>query len=72
MLDDFVGTEHLSNSAMEARLKGLDKRYALGWFRGRDGRVHCAIDEEPVRSKFVFGVSYREAMAPWVGGEGGV
>jgi hypothetical protein len=57
---------------MEARLKGLDKRYALGWFRGRDGRVHCAIDEEPVRSKFVFGVSYREAMAPWVGGEGGV
>lgn len=70
MLDDFVGTEHLSNSAMELKLKGLNKRYALGWFRGRDGRVHCAIDEEPVRSRYVHGVSYREAQAPWEEGNG--
>jgi hypothetical protein len=72
MLDDFVGTEHLSNSAMETKLKELDKRYALGWFRGRDGRLHCAIDEEPVRSRYVHGVSYREAQAPWEEGEGGI
>jgi hypothetical protein len=66
MLDDFIDTEHLSNSAMESRLKGLNKRYALGWFKGRDGKMHCAIDEEPVRARYVHGVSFREARAPWV------
>jgi hypothetical protein len=65
MLDDFIGTEHLSNRDMENRLKGFNKRYSLGWFKGRDGKVHCAIDEEPMRSKYVHGVSYKEAQAPW-------
>lgn len=70
MLDDFVGTEHLTNRQMENKLKGLDKRYSLGWFRGRDGKMHCAIDEEPMRSRYVHGVSYREAQAPWEDDEG--
>ena len=69
MLDDFIGTEHLSNRDMENRLKGFNKRYSLGWFKGRDGKVHCAIDEEPMRSKYVHGVSYREAQAPWESGD---
>jgi hypothetical protein len=67
MLDDFVNTEQLSNSEMEKKLKALGKTYALGWFRGRDGKMHCAIDEEPMRSEYVHGVSYREAQAPWEG-----
>jgi hypothetical protein len=71
MLDDFIGTEHLSNRQMENRLKELNKRYSLGWFKGRDGKVHCAIDEEPMRSRYVHGVSYREAQAPWESDSGG-
>lgn len=45
MLDDFIGTEYLTNRQLEDRLRLLDKRYGLGWFRGRDGKMHCAIDE---------------------------
>ena len=68
MLDDFVDTEHLSNSEMEKKLKALNKTYALGWVRGRDGKIHCAIDEEPLTSAYKHGVNYREAQAPWEGG----
>jgi hypothetical protein len=63
MLTDFIDTETLNNKAMETRLKNIGKRYALGWFRGRDGQIHCAIDEEPVRSKYVHGKPYTMAQA---------
>ncbi|KAH0839066.1 hypothetical protein AYO21_04663 [Fonsecaea monophora] len=63
MLTDFVDTETLNNKAMEKRLKGINKRYGLGWFRGRDGQIHCAIDEEPMRSKYVHGKPYTMAQA---------
>ncbi|KAK5304491.1 hypothetical protein LTR99_004948 [Exophiala xenobiotica] len=49
MLTDFIGTERLNNEVMETRLRNIGKRYALGWFKGRDGQIHCAIDEEPAR-----------------------
>ncbi|KAH8695453.1 hypothetical protein BGW36DRAFT_298765 [Talaromyces proteolyticus] len=65
MLDDFVNTERFSNDKMRSMLVGLNKRYGLGWFRGRDGKPHCGIDEEPMLSKYVHGVSYRHAQAPW-------
>jgi hypothetical protein len=68
MLDDFVNTEQLSNSEMERKLKALNKTYSLGWFQGRDGKMHCAIDEDPMRSRYKHGVSYLEAQAPWVDG----
>ena len=72
MLDDFIDTEFLSNREMEERLTRLGKTYALGWFRGRDGKVHCAIDQEPLRSKYVHGKPYTMAQAPWEGsGMGG-
>ncbi|KIX99811.1 uncharacterized protein Z520_04447 [Fonsecaea multimorphosa CBS 102226] len=63
MLSDFVDTETLNNKAMEKRLKNINKRYALGWFKGRDGQIHCAIDEEPMRSKYVHGKPYTMAQA---------
>jgi hypothetical protein len=63
MLTDFIDTERLNNKAMETRLKNLNKRYALGWFKGRDGKIHCAIDEEPIRSKYVHGKPYTMAQA---------
>ncbi|RMJ24537.1 hypothetical protein PHISP_04607 [Aspergillus sp. HF37] len=65
MLDDFVGTERFSHTQMENFLVRIGKRYALGWFRGRDGRPHCAIDQEPLLSRYVHGVSYVWAQAPW-------
>lgn len=65
MLDDFVGTERFSNSEMEAMLIAKNKRYGLGWFKGRDKKPHCAVDEEPMLSRYVHGISYIRAQAPW-------
>ena len=65
MLDDFIGTERYSHSQMENMLISKGKRYGLGWFRGRDNRPHCAIDQEPMLSRYVHGVSYIRAQAPW-------
>ncbi|KAL1969634.1 hypothetical protein VTN77DRAFT_8187 [Rasamsonia byssochlamydoides] len=65
MLDDFVGTERYSNDEMRAMLIARNKRYGLGWFRGRDKKPHCGIDEEPMLSQYVHGVSYIRAQAPW-------
>lgn len=65
MLDDFVNTERFSNDEMRTMLMSRNKRYGLGWFRGRDGKPHCGVDEEPMLSKYVHGVSYRKAQAPW-------
>lgn len=69
MLTDFIDTELLDNRAMEVRLKNLGKRYALAWFRGRDGEVRCAIDEEPVVSRYVHGKPYRDAVAGPLGND---
>ncbi|RMZ87483.1 hypothetical protein DV736_g5291, partial [Chaetothyriales sp. CBS 134916] len=63
MLTDFIDTECLNSRQMEARLKALGKRYGLGWFRGRDGEIHCAIDEEPMKSRYVHGKPYTKAQA---------
>lgn len=63
MLTDFIDTERLDNKGMEARLTNLNKRYALGWFRGRDGKVHCAIDEEPILSRYIHGTPYSNAIS---------
>lgn len=65
MLDDFAGTERFSNRQMEEMLVRKGKRYALAWFKGRDNKPHCAVDEEPMLSRYVHGVSYLQAQAPW-------
>ncbi|KKA24320.1 hypothetical protein T310_1647 [Rasamsonia emersonii CBS 393.64] len=51
MLDDFVGTERYSSDEMRAMLVARGKRYGLGWFRGRDNKLHCGVDEEPMLSR---------------------
>jgi hypothetical protein len=63
MLTDFIDTETLNNKQMERKLKSIGKTYALGWFRGRDGQIHCAIDEEPMKSRYVHGKPYTMAQA---------
>ena len=74
MLDDFIDTEKFTNKQMEAMLKskvdskGNPKRYGLGWFKSRDGNIRCAIDEEPMRSKYAHKKPYSWAQAPWIGG----
>ena len=68
MLYDFIDTERMSNRQMERYLQDKGKRYGLGWFKGNDGRMHCAIDEEPMRSRYVHGKPYTLAQAPWEGG----
>lgn len=67
MLDNFVNTERYSNKQMETMLLAKGQRYGLGWFRGRDKKPHCGVDEEPMLSKYVHGVSYVKAQAPWEG-----
>jgi hypothetical protein len=66
MLYDFVDTETMNNKQMEERLKALGKKYGLGWFKGRDGKPHCGIDEEELLSRYVHGKSYLLAIGPWV------
>lgn len=63
ILQDFIDTETLNNKQMETKLKSLDKRYGLGWFKGRDGKVHCGVDEEPMKSRYVHGKPYSMAQA---------
>lgn len=58
MLDDFVGTEEKDSWRMTQHLEGLRKTYALGWFRGRDGKDHCGVDEEPVSAEYKHGVDW--------------
>ncbi|EED19457.1 conserved hypothetical protein [Talaromyces stipitatus ATCC 10500] len=66
MLDDFVNTERFSSDQMRAMLVAKNKRYGLGWFRGRDEKLHCGVDEEPMLSRYVHGISYKDAQAgPW-------
>lgn len=66
MLYDFVGTEKYSNSRMVDFLTETGKTYGLGWFEGRDGRVHCGIDEEELMHGYAHGMDYSRSNNPWV------
>lgn len=66
MLYDFVGTEKYSNSAMLQHLEGVNKRYGLGWFEGRDGRTHCGVDEEELSATYRHGVDFSRSNNPWM------
>ncbi|KID71640.1 hypothetical protein MAN_01239, partial [Metarhizium hybridum] len=64
MLYDFVGTEKLSNTEMVRKLDD-GKTYGLGWFQGRDGQIHCGIDQEELTSSYKHGVDYSQRNQPW-------
>lgn len=61
MLHDFAGTEKLNNDEMVKRLAGVNKTYGLGWFAGRDGELHCGVDEEELHSNYKHGHNTRAA-----------
>ena len=65
MLYDFVGTEKMNNDEMVMRIVGIGKTYGLGWFRGRDGLMHCGVDEEELAGGYKHGDDARDASMPW-------
>jgi Protein of unknown function (DUF3433) len=65
MLYDFVGTEKMNNKEMVQRLGSIGKTYGLGWFTGRDGEIHCGVDEEELVSDYKHGDDARQASQPW-------
>ncbi|KAJ5054198.1 uncharacterized protein L3040_000480 [Drepanopeziza brunnea f. sp. 'multigermtubi'] len=65
MLNDFVGTEKMNNDEMVERLARVGKTYGLGWFTGRDGEMHCGVDEEELVSAYKHGRDERKAIQPW-------
>ncbi len=65
MLYDFVGTEKMNNDEMVRKLANVGKTYGLGWFTGRDGEMHCGIDEEELVSAYKHGDDARKASQPW-------
>jgi hypothetical protein len=60
MLLDFVDTEEMNSAQVTKHLERLQKTYGLGWFTGRDGEDHCGVDQEPLQSKYQFGVDWTE------------
>ncbi|KAL0465499.1 hypothetical protein QR685DRAFT_548438 [Neurospora intermedia] len=66
MLYDFVGTNKLSNAEMVRKLEDqVGKTYGLGWFQGRDGQIHCGVDEEELLTGYRRGMDYSKATKPW-------
>ncbi|KAH6712826.1 hypothetical protein BKA61DRAFT_62214 [Leptodontidium sp. MPI-SDFR-AT-0119] len=65
MLYDFVGTEKMNNDEMVRKLASVGKTYGLGWFIGRDGEMHCGVDEEELVSDYKHGDDARKASQPW-------
>ncbi|GAO17116.1 hypothetical protein UVI_02026490 [Ustilaginoidea virens] len=64
MLHNFVGTDKLSSAEMAKKLQD-GKTYGLGWFHGRDGQIHCGIDEEELTSFYKHGVDCKQRNQPW-------
>jgi hypothetical protein len=67
MLTDFIGTERLDSKAMREHLEKLGKKYALGWFNGRDGEDHCGVDQEPMLAPYKFGVDWKKSRVLDIG-----
>ncbi|KAI9724426.1 MAG: hypothetical protein M1812_000494 [Candelaria pacifica] len=68
MLYDFVDTEKYTDvTQMTRHLERVGKSYGLGWFRGRDGEIHCGVDEEPLLARYTHGKDYSDVVDPWAG-----
>ncbi|KAI9704224.1 MAG: hypothetical protein M1836_007085 [Candelina mexicana] len=66
MLYDFVDTEKYTDvTQMTRHLERVGKSYGLGWFRGRDGEIHCGVDEEPLLARYTHGKDYGDVVDPW-------
>lgn len=60
MLVSFVETETFDSGTMTKHLEKTGKKYALGWFQGRDGDDHLGIDEEEIASEYQYGVDWTD------------
>ncbi|KAH6697425.1 hypothetical protein F5X68DRAFT_4423 [Plectosphaerella plurivora] len=65
MIYNFKDTSKFSNKQMARHLKGLDHQYGLGWFRGRDGQMHCGVDHEELLNGYKHGEDYSLRNQPW-------
>ncbi|KAG8168704.1 hypothetical protein KVR01_001453 [Diaporthe batatas] len=66
MLWNFVGTEKLGNREIVDFLEGVGQTYGLGWFEGRDGKEHCGIDHEELKTSYRHGLDYSRSNKPWI------
>lgn len=66
MLWSFVGTEKLDNREIIDFLEGVGQTYGLGWFEGRDGKEHCGIDQEELKTSYRHGLDYSRSNKPWI------
>lgn len=64
MVYNFVGTTKMSSSEMAKRLDD-GTTYGLGWFAGRDGQVHCGVDQEELMNGYKHGVDASQGNQPW-------
>jgi Protein of unknown function (DUF3433) len=65
MLWDFVDTEKMDAKQMTIHLEKLGKKYGFGWFKGRDKKRHCGVDEEELTQSYTLGIDLNEALNPW-------
>ncbi|KAJ6258540.1 hypothetical protein Dda_6584 [Drechslerella dactyloides] len=67
MVTDFEQMEQWPTSKREARLMEINKRYAFGWFSGRDKQIHLGIDQCPINSHYEYGKDYKKGVVDRVG-----
>jgi hypothetical protein len=65
MLSDFEDTEKMNNDDMVKKLGKIGKSYGLGWFTGRDGQMHCGVDQEELSSNYKHGQNAKLTNQPW-------
>ncbi|KAI9783527.1 MAG: hypothetical protein M1839_003697 [Geoglossum umbratile] len=65
MLWDFVDTEKMNAKQMTIHLEELGKKYGFGWFKGRDKKRHCGVDEEELTQSYTLGIDLNDALNPW-------
>ncbi|KAF3924455.1 hypothetical protein AA313_de0210174 [Arthrobotrys entomopaga] len=67
MVIDFEEMEEWPTYKREAKLVQINKRYAFGWFSGRDKQIHLGIDQCPISSKYEYGKDYKQGVVATVG-----
>ncbi|KAF3187365.1 hypothetical protein TWF788_002283 [Orbilia oligospora] len=67
MVTDFESMEQWPTWKREAKLMEINKRYAFGWFSGRDKQIHLGIDQCPISSKYEYGKDYKQGVVATVG-----
>ncbi|EPS45934.1 hypothetical protein H072_93 [Dactylellina haptotyla CBS 200.50] len=67
MVTDFEKMEDWPTYKREAKLMEINKRYAFGWFSGRDKEIHLGIDQCPISSKYEYGKDYKKGVVGTVG-----